>query len=88
MTPRRSRSSPRLAPISVPFFLDPGARGRTGGQKPKLTPRQARIVQQMYDEPGPYGRRRYTVAQIAAEFGTRPTIYRHLNKLPAETPTS
>jgi len=25
------------------------------------------------------GRRRYTVAQIAAEFGvTRPTIYRHL----------
>jgi DNA invertase Pin-like site-specific DNA recombinase len=55
------------------------ARGRTGGQKPKLTQRQARIAQAMYDEGGPDGKRRYTVAQIAAEFGvTRPTIYRHL----------
>ncbi len=55
------------------------ARGRTGGQKPKLTPRQARIAQQMYGETGPDGKRRYTVAQIAAEFGvSRPTIYRHL----------
>jgi resolvase-like protein len=27
------------------------ARGRTGGQKPKLTPRQARIAQAMYDGP-------------------------------------
>ena len=55
------------------------ARGRTGGQKPKLTPRQARIARQMYEETGPDGARRYTVAQIAAEFGvTRPTIYRHL----------
>jgi predicted DNA-binding transcriptional regulator YafY len=33
----------------------------------------------MHDEAGPDGKRRYTVAQIAAEFGvTRPTIYRHL----------
>jgi DNA invertase Pin-like site-specific DNA recombinase len=55
------------------------ARGRTGGQKPKLTPRQARIAQAMYDEAGPDGKRRYTVAQIAVGFGvTRPTIYRHL----------
>jgi DNA invertase Pin-like site-specific DNA recombinase len=55
------------------------ARGRTGGQKPKLTPRQARIAQAMYDQTGPDGKRRYTVAQIAEEFGvTRPTIYRHL----------
>ena len=55
------------------------ARGRTGGQKPKLTPRQARIAQEMYNETSADGRRRYTVAQIAAEFGvTRPTIYRHL----------
>src|SRR5262249_53003209 len=61
------------------------ARGRTGGQKPKLTPRQARIAQAMYDETGPDGKRRYTVAQIANEFGvTRPTIYRHLQCL---TPT-
>ena len=58
------------------------ARDRTGGQKPKLTPRQARIAQQMYDETGPDGKRRHTVAQIAAEFGvTRPTIYRHLEYL-------
>ncbi len=55
------------------------ARARTGGQKPKLTSRQARIAQEVYDETGPDGKRRYTVTQIAAEFGvTRPTIYRHL----------
>ncbi len=60
------------------------ARGSTGGQKPKLTPRQARIARQMYEETGPDGRSLHTVAQIAAEFGvTRPTIYRHLAKLPA-----
>jgi len=60
------------------------ARGRTGGQKPKLGPRQASLARQMYHERDGDGRRRYTVAQIAAEFGvTRPTIYRHLAKLPA-----
>ena len=60
------------------------ARGNTGGQKPKLTPRQARIARQMYEETDANGRRLHTVAQIAAEFGvTRPTIYRHLAKLPA-----
>jgi predicted DNA-binding transcriptional regulator YafY len=33
----------------------------------------------MYDERGEDGKRRYTVAQIAEEFGvTRPTIYRYL----------
>jgi hypothetical protein len=34
----------------------------------------------MYDELGEDGKRLYTVAQIAAEFGAslRPTIYRHL----------
>jgi DNA invertase Pin-like site-specific DNA recombinase len=64
-------------------------RGRTGGQKPKLTTRQAKIAQQMYEETGPDGRRLHTVAQIAAEFGvTRPTIYRHLASLPAETQPS
>ena len=63
------------------------ARGRTGGQKAKLTARQARIAQAMYEEAGPDGRRVHTVAAIAAEFGvTRPTIYRHLAGLPAETP--
>lgn len=57
------------------------ARGRTGGQKPKLRPRQIKLAQQMYDETGDDGKRRYTVQQIAEEFGvTRPTIYRHLEK--------
>ncbi|MFF3870077.1 recombinase family protein [Micromonospora sp. NPDC001898] len=62
-------------------------RGRTGGQKPKLTPRQARIAQQMYEETGPDGRLIYTVEQIAAEFGVIcPTIYRRLASLPATPP--
>ncbi len=57
------------------------ARGRTGGQKPKLGPRQVRLARQMYEETGPDGKRAHTVAEIAAEFGvTRPTIYRHLSK--------
>lgn len=57
------------------------ARGRTGGQKPKLRPRQIKLAQQMYDEVGDDGKRRYTVQQIAEEFGvSRPTIYRHLEK--------
>ena len=57
------------------------ARGRTGRQKPKLTPRQANIAQDMYDELGPDGHRARTVQQIADEFGvTRPTIYRHLQR--------
>jgi DNA invertase Pin-like site-specific DNA recombinase len=61
------------------------ARGRTGGQKPKLTARQARIAREIYEETGPDGRRVHTVEQIAAEFGvTRPTIYRHLTRLSAD----
>ncbi|MDQ2897955.1 MAG: recombinase family protein [Actinomycetota bacterium] len=57
------------------------ARGRTGGQKPKLGPRQIKLARQMYDETGEDGRRKHTVAEIAAEFGvSRPTIYRHLAK--------
>ena len=45
-------------------------------QEPKLGTRQARLAQEMY-EAG-----ELTVAQIAAEFGvTRPTIYRHLDRL-------
>jgi len=57
------------------------ARGRTGGQKPKLGPRQVKLARGMYEETGPNGHRAYTVAQIAAEFGvSRPTIYRHLER--------
>jgi DNA invertase Pin-like site-specific DNA recombinase len=51
------------------------ARGRVGGRKPKLRPRQIKLAQEMYDS------REYTVQQIADEFSvTRPTIYRHLGK--------
>ncbi|MCW2901580.1 MAG: resolvase, partial [Streptosporangiaceae bacterium] len=57
------------------------ARGRTGGQKPKLRPRQIKVAQEMYDELGSDGKRKYTVQHIADEFGvSRPTIYRHLEK--------
>jgi DNA invertase Pin-like site-specific DNA recombinase len=51
------------------------ARGRTGGQKPKLSPRQTKLVREAYD------RRDCTVAEIAADFGvTRQTVYRALKK--------
>ncbi|MER7000106.1 helix-turn-helix domain-containing protein [Streptomyces sp. NPDC000410] len=61
----------------IPVTRPPSrARGRTGGQKPKLGPRQVRLAREMYDSGD------YTVQQIADEFGvTRPTIYRHLSKV-------
>lgn len=56
------------------------ARGRVGGQRPKLRPRQVDLARTMYAETGPDGKRLHTVAEIAAELGvTRPTIYRALN---------
>jgi DNA invertase Pin-like site-specific DNA recombinase len=56
------------------------ARGRTGGQKPKLGPRQVKLALSMYEETSEDGKRRYTVQEIADEFGvTRPTIYRALS---------
>ena len=65
------------------------ARGRTGGQKPKLGPRQVALARAMYEETGDDGKRKYTVAQIAAEFGvTRPTIYRHLVASPVGVATT
>jgi len=64
-------------------------RGRTGGQKPKLGPRQVTLARQMYEEVAQDGKRRYTVQQIADEFGvTRPTIYRHLGTAPDRPETS
>ncbi|MFF0532923.1 helix-turn-helix domain-containing protein [Nocardia amikacinitolerans] len=43
----------------------------------------------MYDELDEHRKRRYTVEQIAAEFGvTRPTIYRYLNKTTHNTPAA
>jgi DNA invertase Pin-like site-specific DNA recombinase len=51
------------------------ARGRTGGQKPKLSPRRAQLVGEAYN------RRDCTFAEIAADFGvTRQTVYRALKK--------
>jgi DNA invertase Pin-like site-specific DNA recombinase len=65
------------------------ARGRTGGQKPKLGPRQVALARQMYDELDEHGKRLYTVAQIAAEFGvTRPTIYREILSRPVDQQVS
>lgn len=49
------------------------ARGRVGGRKPKLTPAQVDMAQQMYDQ------REKTVAQIAELLGVkRTTVYNHL----------
>ncbi|BAD56233.1 hypothetical protein [Nocardia farcinica] len=42
---------------------------RTCGQKPMLGPRQVTLARQMFEELDDPGRRRYTVAQIAAESG-------------------
>jgi len=55
-------------------------RGRVGGSKPKLGPRQITAARVMFDEQTPTGKNRYTIAQIAAEFNvSRPTIYRYLD---------
>ena len=56
-------------------------RGRIGGRKPKLGLQQIRLARQMFDDTDPVtGRNKFTVAQIATEFGvTRPTIYRYLD---------
>lgn len=51
------------------------ARGRTGGRRPRLSPPQAALAQQLYDAGDT------TVAQIAAMFSVpRTTVYGHLAK--------
>lgn len=51
------------------------ARGRVGGRRPKLTPNQAALAQELYDA------REKTVQQIADLFGVpRSTVYGHLDK--------
>jgi DNA invertase Pin-like site-specific DNA recombinase len=53
------------------------ARGRVGGRRPKLTPDQVELAQQLYD------RREKTVQQIADLFGVpRTTVYNHLKTAP------
>lgn len=57
------------------------ARGRKGGRKAALRPRQVALAQEMYDEVADDGKRRYTVQQIAEELGVaRTTIYRYLER--------
>ncbi|WML79169.1 recombinase family protein [Streptomyces sp. VNUA74] len=57
------------------------ARGRVGGRKKALRPRQVDLARSMYDEKGEDGKRRYTVQEIADELGvSRPTVYRYLEK--------
>ena len=57
------------------------ARGRTGGRKPKLNPRQAAAVRRMYAATGLDGKRLHTVAEIAQTVGVhRTTVYDYLNK--------
>lgn len=57
------------------------ARGRVGGRKQALKPRQVALAQEMYDELGDDGKRKHTVQDIADELGVaRTTIYRYLEK--------
>ncbi|MEV0152073.1 MULTISPECIES: helix-turn-helix domain-containing protein [unclassified Nonomuraea] len=51
------------------------ARGRVGGRRPRLTPEQATLAQELYDA------RIRTMQQIADLFGVpRSTVYGHLDK--------
>lgn len=57
------------------------ARGRKGGRKQALKPRQVQLAQEMYDELGEDGKRKHTVQDIADELGVaRTTIYRYLER--------
>ncbi|MFJ7963112.1 recombinase family protein [Streptomyces sp. NPDC096324] len=57
------------------------ARGRVGGRKQALKPRQVQLAQEMYDELGDDGKRKHTVQGIADELGVaRTTIYRYLDR--------
>lgn len=57
------------------------ARGRVGGRKQALKPRQVKLAQEMYDELGADGKRKHTVQDIADELGVaRTTIYRYLER--------
>jgi DNA invertase Pin-like site-specific DNA recombinase len=60
------------------------ARGRVGGRKQALKPRQVKLAQEMYDELGDDGKRKHTVQDIADELGVaRTTIYRYLERTQA-----
>jgi len=61
------------------------ARGRVGGRKQALKPRQVQLAQEMYDELGADGKRKHSVQDIADELGVaRTTIYRYLDRKEAQ----
>lgn len=51
------------------------ARGRTGGQKPKLGPRQVALARQMYDETGADGKRKHPVPTDRRRVRGHPPIH-------------
>jgi len=57
------------------------ARGRVGGRKPKLTPKQVQVAKSMYAALGDDGKRLHTVQEIADVLKvSRPTIYSYLQQ--------
>jgi DNA invertase Pin-like site-specific DNA recombinase len=48
------------------------ARGRTGGQKPKLGPRQVQLAQQMYDEVDANGKQKWTDGSLKSSASPAP----------------
>ena len=48
------------------------ARGRAGGQKPKLGPRQVRLAREMYEEKGPDGKRAHTLLSTSPRNSVSP----------------
>ena len=55
------------------------ARGGPAARNPSSAPARLKLARSIYDELGADGKRRYTVQEIADEFGvTRPTVYRTL----------
>ena len=65
------------------------ARGRVGGRKAKLGPRQIELARLMYAETADDGKRMHTVADIAGELGvSRQTVYRALEPEAVESPAT
>lgn len=58
------------------------ARGRVGGRRPKLSPKQRALAREMYEAKGDDDKRLYTVDHIAEVLGgvSRPTVYRALSQ--------
>jgi len=72
--PSGAGQSPHSSGSGAPTWPAPST---TAG--PPLIRGEARNAQEMYDELGEDGKRKYTVAEIATAYGvTRPTIYRYL----------